>query len=935
MRYRLVLFSAIFLLSYGTSLKAQHDSLHYKIDAVIDVADKKITAHQQVSFVNRSGQPMNDVYFHLYPNRQYTPNEISMLMRYAGYFKVDPYPRGFVQGHMPVSAVKKDGKELLFFVEGQDQTLLKVVLSEPVRPGEQAVLELDFSVSIPNAYGRFGWHENIIKAAYWYPILCAQSPSGWDRAAFYPFHRPFHTDAARYEVFLRIPEEYIVIDSGDVVTEEIDDGSKTVLIKTSLPIRAFSFAMSPDYQWKESRYNDVLLRCYYLPGDELRAEKAVENLKHVFAFYEKYFGPYPYARFFVAPVHLGYGGEQMANMIFIDTRAFQLPKLLEREFDYLIAHEAGHQWFYNLLGVNGSDELWLEEAVNSYFSLQYIEDKYGYDADILEFPEWFQSYRWMLPRVSFRRMRDYRYQSEVRMGHDGSLDSSLTDYDDPSRIFSLTYGKGVRVLEGLRDHIGEEAFLRVFKKAVTQYRFQNWTGKDFMRLCEQEAKKDLEPFFAQYFFGTGRRDYRVRVQGRRVIVARQGEAVHPVAVSVVLADGTRTEMVWDGVEKEKVYSYEQAVKKAVIDPDNTLFDLDRTNNVWPRVVKVSPVPLYIGLYDIPLFLSDDSYHAVIGPEINDGAGVKASFQKPYEYILYGGTDYRLGEDLWSSRVGVLKRNIGRSSVSLGAEIKRVEDLDTSREDLTSTKVYMRKDFNAWPYGLFTLQDHASFYLIRNQRLNADNEGLHSLDDDRNLEYRRREESIWGISFYRDRSAPYPDPKQGYRLNLNNEYGGHMFGGQQYFYRSAVDATLYQEVTPRTKIASRVKVGLGYPDDKDLFQLGGMDGLRGYPRKSLRGANAVLGAVEYRFPVREGLKYSAADNIFGLRRIDAGIFTEAGRTWFSSYSASEWKTDAGVSLRFHVDIGGFLEKIIVQMDAAQAINDSGENPRFWLSVNSLF
>ncbi|HSV43934.1 MAG TPA: M1 family aminopeptidase, partial [Candidatus Bathyarchaeia archaeon] len=727
----------------------------------------------------------------------------------------------------------------------------------------------------------------------------------------------------------------VVIHSG-YEKGKTEQGAETIYhLATDFPVRAFSFSMSPDYQVVRSSYGETTLQCFFLPGDEARAKQAVENLKGVFAFYEKTFGPYPYKQFSVAPVHLGYGGEQMANMILIDTRVFKLPRLLDREFDLLIAHEAGHQWLYNMIGADGNKELWLEEGLNSYFVLQYISEKYGPDANVLEYPPWFEPYAWMLPEATFSRLRDYRYQLEARTGYDQALIGPLEDFKDPSRIFSLVYGKGVDTVAAIRGRIGHEAFTNVFKKAYARYRFGNWSVEDLMRLCAEESGQDLKEFFQQRLYSDGQCDYAAFGRGNGILLKRLGAITEPVEAEVVLADETTARVAWDGKGESFQKEFSQKVKRVAVDPDQKVFDIDRTNNVWPRIWNLKPVPLYFGLYDNPLFVPDDRYNVVVGPEINDGIGVKVSVQRPYEHILYGATDYEMNDQLWSSRAGFLKKNMLRSPISFGAEVANVEDQDGGEEDLLSGKVYLRKDFESWPYGMFDLQDHATLYVIRNQRPNGRNETFSNTEDDRNFEYRRRDEAIVGVSYALNRSAPYPDPKQGVRLNTNAETAGHMLGGQEAFYRSAIDLTGYVPVTAQTKLATRAKVGLGYPDDKDLFQLGGLDGLRGYGRKTIRGANTLLGVCEYRFPLVPDLNWYALDHIFGLRKIDGGVFFEAGQSWFSSFDEAEWKTDAGLSLRFHVDIGGFLEKVIVRLDAAQAINDSGEEPRFWLSVSQPF
>ena len=42
-----------------------------------------------------------------------------------------------------------------------------------------------------------------------------------------------------------------------------------------------------------------------------------------------------------------------------------------------VAHEAGHQWFYNLVGNDQLDEPWLDESLTQFVTWQYYADQYG------------------------------------------------------------------------------------------------------------------------------------------------------------------------------------------------------------------------------------------------------------------------------------------------------------------------------------------------------------------------------------------------------------------------------------------------------------------------------------------------------------------------------------------------------------------------------
>ena len=42
-----------------------------------------------------------------------------------------------------------------------------------------------------------------------------------------------------------------------------------------------------------------------------------------------------------------------------------------------VAHEVGHQWFYNLVGDDQLDDPWLDESFAQFATLQYFTDEYG------------------------------------------------------------------------------------------------------------------------------------------------------------------------------------------------------------------------------------------------------------------------------------------------------------------------------------------------------------------------------------------------------------------------------------------------------------------------------------------------------------------------------------------------------------------------------
>lgn len=932
---KLLLLSFLCFFFFATDVFA-FEYPRYDITANIDVKNKKLTAAETVVFTNNTQESVGEVYFHIYPNRKFTEKEKNFMMRYGGYFKVNPFPGGFKQGKVDIQSVVSGRDTLSFTVEGEDQTILRVPLTKKLTPGESIEMKINFSLDIPHAYGRLGWNQDVIALAKWYPVLSVLNENGWNNHLFYPFHRPFFSDAAHYAVHVTVPQDEVVIHSG-LLSDETrnDDRTKTLHIKTSAPVRDFSLALSSGYKIIQEEADGVTIKVFYLNNNEAHARKALQDVKDVFAFYGRQFGAYPYEEFNIAPVYLGYGGEQMSNMAFIDTRVFELPKILDRYFDFLISHETGHQWFYNVVGTDGFSEMWLEEGVNSYFNLQYLENKYGKNAGIVELPK---ALNWLLPNVSFRRGRDFRYKLIARTTMDKPVKGKLSSFTEPSSIFSITYGKGSAIVSMLRSLIGDEAFGRVFTRIFKEYRFKNLSMQDFVKVCEEESRLDLKEFFDQWLQTADKLDAAVgRVQGRAVTLQNRGAVAMPVVVETEFKDGTKETSVWDMKEKTKIFETQRNVpiKKVTLDPKEELLDIDRTNNSYPRTVHIKPVPLYLPLYDMPLFLKEDGYNVVFGPEIaNGGLGIKASAQKPYDQIVYAATDYDFNDQLLKSRTGYRLHNVFNSFKTLGFEFFNTTDFDGGEEDLAGGKVYLRQEL--WPasYGLTDINDHITYYLLRDQSLNKDLSSS-GIEDSRNTSYLRKNEAIIGSVLHLGRAGTYPDPSEGYKIDALLESSNHMLGATQYFYRGSLDWAGYKPVTAKTTAALRLKYGWGYPLDKNLYEIGGFDGLRGYDRKTIRGARALLGSLEYRFPLVENRRWQFFGNLLGVEALGAAVFFDAGQSWYNRFDDARLKKDAGGGLRATVTVGSFLEKAVVRMDIAEPIDDSTEDTHFWFGVGQAF
>jgi len=251
-------------------------------------------------------------------------------------------------------------------------------------------------------------------------------------------------------------------------------------------------------------------------------------------------------------------------------------------------HEAGHQFWYGIVGNNEFEDAWMDEGFNTFSTARAIAQVY--DPNYLALRYFGGFVPWVFKDVALSRETEGNRLAGYRRDAKSDAQSTPTYRYFPTTGGSITYNKTALWLNTLERMLGWPVLQRVMAAHFDAWKFKHPKPDDFFAIANRTAGRDLTAYFDQVYrssnvFDYGIQDLKSARDGDRyrttVVVRRYGEATFPVDVMVSFRNGERVVEHWDGTDRWKLYAYDRTAgaASAQVDPDRVLLlDVNRTNN---------------------------------------------------------------------------------------------------------------------------------------------------------------------------------------------------------------------------------------------------------------------------------------------------------------------------------------------------------------------
>ncbi|MEM9929625.1 MAG: M1 family metallopeptidase, partial [Bacteroidota bacterium] len=204
-------------------------------------------------------------------------------------------------------------------------------------------------------------------------------------------------------VSVTVPKRLFVASNGNLREEvELENNyQKRYDWFISYPINNYNVSLGiGSYIHFDSTYvafdGEVLdLDYYVLDYNEERARKQFRQVGPMLAAFEHYFGKYPFWEDGYALIETPYLGMEHQSGIAYGNRYMRgyLGGLIpdDMDWDFIIIHESGHEYFGNSVSVADHAEMWIHESFATYMEALYVECTAGYE-DAVRYLSVFRSY---------------------------------------------------------------------------------------------------------------------------------------------------------------------------------------------------------------------------------------------------------------------------------------------------------------------------------------------------------------------------------------------------------------------------------------------------------------------------------------------------------------------------------------------------------------
>jgi aminopeptidase N len=387
-----------------------------------------------------------------------------------------------LQPPMKIEKILNEGKEVAFKSSGNVHLVL---LDKKQNIGDFNEVVVYYSGNPKEAIrapwdGGFSWKKDGNGNDF-----VATSCQGLGASVWWPNKDHMYDEVDSMAISVKAPKNLMDVSNGRLRSVEGHGDTKTYHWFVSNPINNYGVNVNlGDYVHFGEKYqgeNGELDLDYYVLRDNLnKAKKQFKQTAMMMKAFEHWFGPYPFYEDGFKLVEVPYLGMEHQSSV---TYGNQYQNgYLGRDlsgsgwglkFDFIIIHEAGHEWFANSITYKDIADMWIHEGFTAYSENLYLDYHFGKEA-----------------------AADYVIGTRANIRNDKPI---IGRYNLNKRGSGDMYYKGANILHTLRQLLEDDNKWRQILRGMNkEFYHQTVTTEQIESYLSKETGIDLTEFFEQY-----------------------------------------------------------------------------------------------------------------------------------------------------------------------------------------------------------------------------------------------------------------------------------------------------------------------------------------------------------------------------------------------------------------------------------------------------
>ena len=496
-------FFLITLFCWALQTSAQHK---ISIDATLDAGKKTISIKQQIIYQNNSDNVLKEIYLLDWAN-SFSSKTTPLAKRFAeNYESSFHFEKDKNRGGTEIVKIFDESDTSLIWERDKDVDILKVILPSPLQSGSNYVINLEYKVKVPDdRFTRFGVNKvNDYKMRYWYI-----SPAVYDGE--WQVYSNKNTDdlyltPSEFHIEFHYPDYYTLNSDLDLVAEykssEIKGNKTTKLFGKDRMSADIFIEKNPHFQSVETEKIEVLSN---LQNTKINPLVQVLVTERVVQFLESKLGPYPFKKILISQADYKnnpvYGLNQLPSFI------SPFPDGFERDMELL--KSISQQFISNTLILNPRKDYWLQDALQVYLMMEYVDEFYPKMKIIGNLSNWWVVNWAHISEIEFNDQYPILYLNMAR----SNLNQALTVQKDSLIKFNKNIANGYYGGSGLKylnDYLGDDVMEKSIKEFFSENRMKPVKTEEFERILSKNTELPVNWFFEDFVDTRSTIDFRIK-----------------------------------------------------------------------------------------------------------------------------------------------------------------------------------------------------------------------------------------------------------------------------------------------------------------------------------------------------------------------------------------------------------------------------------------